>query len=95
MTSPENRLFIIRIFCLLPGNYQCVKQGYLFAEVPYRLFAGHPGVSKAVTFPSFLQVARGYLRLVRDTYILRRSKQVARPWAEESQTARRRNVIGP
>ena len=72
-----------------------VKQGYLFAEVPYRLSAGHPGVSKAVTFPSFLRVAGGYLRLVRDTYVLRRNKQVARPWAEESQTARRRNFIGP
>jgi len=43
-----------------------VKEGYLFAEVPYRLGARSSGVSKAVSFPSFLQVVKGYLRLMKD-----------------------------
>ena len=33
-----------------------VKEGYLFAEVPYRLGLRKSGVSKAVTFPSLLEV---------------------------------------
>lgn len=45
-----------------------VKKGYLFAEVPYRLGVRKGGVSRAASFPSFLQVARGYLRLVKDIY---------------------------
>lgn len=45
-----------------------VKKGYLFAEVPYRLGLRKSGTSKAVSFPSFLRVARGYLRLLRDLY---------------------------
>jgi glycosyltransferase involved in cell wall biosynthesis len=45
-----------------------VKKGYLFAEVPYRLGMRKIGNSKAVSFPSFVQVARGYLRLVRDVH---------------------------
>lgn len=45
-----------------------VKRGYLFAEVPYRLNLRTEGVSKAVSFPSLLQVMRGYLRLVKDYY---------------------------
>lgn len=45
-----------------------VKKGYLFAEVPYRLGVRKGGVSRAATFPSFLQVVRGYIRLVRDIY---------------------------
>jgi glycosyltransferase involved in cell wall biosynthesis len=45
-----------------------VKRGYLFAEVPYRLDVRPHGLSKAVTFPSLLQVIKGYLRLVRDIH---------------------------
>ena len=45
-----------------------VKKGYLFAEVPYRLGIRKGGVSRATTFPSFLQVAHGYLRLLKDIY---------------------------
>ncbi len=45
-----------------------VKKGYLFAEVPYRLGMRRDGVSKAVSFPSLLQVIKGYIRLVRDIY---------------------------
>jgi len=45
-----------------------VKKGYLFAEVPYSLGARNHGVSKAVSFPSLLQVIKGYLRLTKDIY---------------------------
>jgi glycosyltransferase involved in cell wall biosynthesis len=65
-----------------------VKRGYLFAEVPYRLNARANGVSKAVSFPSFLRVARGYLRLVQDIYFDAKGK-LSRDYAAGSQTARR------
>ena len=45
-----------------------VKKGYLFAEVPYSLGARNHGVSKAVSFPSLLQVIKGYFRLTKDIY---------------------------
>lgn len=45
-----------------------VKRGYLFAEVPYKLGQRNTGVSKAVSFPSLIQVIKGYLRLVHDIY---------------------------
>mgnify|MGYP001570182254 CR=1 FL=1 len=45
-----------------------VKKGYLFAEVPYRLGVRKDGVSRASSFPSFVQVVRGYIRLVNDMY---------------------------
>lgn len=45
-----------------------VKRGYLFAEVPYRLGVRKEGGSKALTFPSFLSVVKGYLWLFRDYY---------------------------
>lgn len=46
-----------------------VKRGYLFAEVPYRINQRAGGVSKAVSFPSLMQVIRGYIRLIRDMYV--------------------------
>ena len=52
-----------------------IKRGYLFAEVPYRLDIRQGGTSKAVAFPSLLQVIRGYLRLVRDRYL--REKKIS------------------
>jgi glycosyltransferase involved in cell wall biosynthesis len=45
-----------------------VKKGYLFAEVPYRLGLRKNDVSKAVSFPSLLQVIKGYCRLMYDYY---------------------------
>lgn len=44
------------------------KMGYLFAEVPYSLGVRKGGKSKAVSFSSFLKVAGGYLRIVKDIY---------------------------
>lgn len=65
-----------------------VKRGYLFAEVPYRLGLRSTGVSKAVSFPSFLQVIRGYLRLVKDIYFPERGR-AGIPFVQDSLTAKR------
>ncbi|NLO91448.1 MAG: glycosyltransferase family 2 protein [Elusimicrobia bacterium] len=64
-----------------------VKHGYLFAEVPYRLGQRKTGVSKAVSFPSFIRVAKGYVRLVRDQYFQKRD---ACSFSSDSQTLKRR-----
>jgi hypothetical protein len=68
-----------------------VKKGYLFAEVPYRLGQRKAGRSKAVTFPSFFRVAKGYLRLVRDFYFLKSDKMHVYSYATDSATAKRRS----
>jgi glycosyltransferase involved in cell wall biosynthesis len=65
-----------------------VKNGYLFAEVPYRLDLRKEGISKAVSFPSFLRVAQGYLRLVRDYY---GKKSVCLDMPDDSMTSVRHN----
>ncbi len=49
-----------------------VKKGYLFAEVPYSLGQRNDGVSKAVSFPSLLQVIKGYFKLVKDQYFIKK-----------------------
>lgn len=64
-----------------------VKAGYLFAEVPYRLGLRKGGVSKAVSFPSLLQVAQGYARLVKDQYFKNHGAAV---YSQDSQTLKRR-----
>jgi len=68
-----------------------VKKGYLFAEVPCSLSARHNGVSQAVTFPSFFQVVRGYIRLVRDVYY-GKGIRLSRKYASDSQTLFRRGL---
>lgn len=65
-----------------------VKRGYLFAEVPYRLGMRREGLSKAVTFPSFVRVVRGYLRLVKDYYVVTRGSRTS-TFARDSRTAER------
>lgn len=65
-----------------------VKRGYLFAEVPYRLGARSHGVSKAVTFPSLIQVIKGYLRLVHDIYSTE-GRRIRHTFVENSLTAER------
>ena len=64
------------------------KKGYLFAEVPYRLGRRQSGGSKAVSFPSLMQVTRGYLRLLRDIYYPRFRKPKRR-FRRNSATRRR------
>lgn len=66
-----------------------VKAGYLFAEVPYRLSFRKKGISKAVSFPSLLQVMKGYLRLVKETYFEKKSTATT-SFSKGSQTAERR-----
>lgn len=65
-----------------------VKRGYLFAEVPYRIGLRRGGLSKAVSFPSFLCVVRGYLRLIRDYYFRTNGKRRV-SFADGSMTAKR------
>lgn len=67
-----------------------IKRGYLFAEVPYRLDMRREGVSKAVSFPSLLQVAKGYLHLVRDIYFRHLDRNVSKFFAPDSLTFKRR-----
>lgn len=63
------------------------KKGYLFAEVPYQLGLRKAGISKAVTFPSFIRVAKGYFRLIKDYYFTRDRK--AKGFAVDSVSAKR------
>lgn len=69
-----------------------VKRGYLFAEVPYRLGMRKEGISKAVNFPSFAQVVRGYLRLAKDYYFSARKKKIN--FSFDSQTLKRKGQDG-
>ena len=70
-----------------------VKKGYLFAEVPYRLGRRKKGISKAVTFPSFWNVVKGYLKLVRDFHLMKRIK-ANKVFSQDSSTAERKGRIG-
>ena len=65
-----------------------VKSGYLFAEVPYRVNARKGGISKAVSFPSLLQVIRGYGRLFYDIHLTGGGRK-ATEYALDSRTAER------
>lgn len=67
---------------------RCIKKGYLFAEIPYRLGLRKHGASEAVTFPSFFKVASGYLRLVKDYYFEKDKGGIS--FSENSMTAIRR-----
>lgn len=67
-----------------------VKKGYLFAEVPYRLGIRKEGISKAVSFPSLIQVIRGYLLLVKDFYFTG-SIKVNKTFNADSQTSVRKH----
>lgn len=66
-----------------------VKKGYLFAEIPYRLGMRKEGISKAVSFPSLIKVIKGYLRLVKDFYSIKKQKE-GNIFAAGSRTAIRR-----
>lgn len=74
-----------------------IKNGYLFAEVPYRLGLRASGTSKALSFSSLIKVAHGYLVLVKDLYTIRKLKSLyeirmgreKRIFLEDTQTAKR------
>jgi glycosyltransferase involved in cell wall biosynthesis len=55
-----------------------IKSGYMFAEVPYRLGMREESVSKAISFPSLMNVIKGYIKLVIDHYIKKDDKDVIR-----------------
>lgn len=69
---------------------RAVKKGYLFAEAPYRLGLRKEGISKAITFPSLMQVINGYLRLVSDFYFKDNKKTNNNSFADDSLTAKRK-----
>ena len=71
-----------------------VKAGYLFDEVPYFLQARRGGASKAVTFSSFLKVARGYLGLVKSVYFSGENGAAASDFAEDSMSRKRHQASG-
>lgn len=66
-----------------------VKEGYLFAEVPYKVRTRDGGKSKATTFPSLVQVIKGYVQLVKDVY--RRSNSKVKKYVSGTITENRRN----
>lgn len=68
---------------------RAAKNGYLFAEVPYRLRTRKTGISKAVSFPSLYQVIKAYIRLVGD-YYFGKVKGFRKEFSGDSQTAIRR-----
>ncbi len=47
---------------------KCIKNGYLYAEVPYAIQKRVYGDSKAVTFKSLLKICMDYLRIVLELY---------------------------
>lgn len=69
------------------------KEGYLFAEVPCRLQTRKGGVSRASSFPSFVQVVRGYVRLVKDIYWSK--DHAALNYSSDSATKARRELNPP
>ena len=72
-----------------------VKKGYLFAEVPYRLGVRKEGKSSAVSFPSLMQVIKGYIRLIKDLYFSKDSKIAVRYSKDSATAARRKNENSP
>jgi len=67
-----------------------VKQGYLFAEVPYRINTRKGGASKALSLKSFLNVAKGYLKLVKDYYFSFDRRSLSCGLCDDSQTRTRK-----
>ncbi len=72
---------------------RAVKRGYLFAEVPYKLSLRNSGTSTAVSFPSLLNVIKGYLKLSKDHYGMKKDSTSAKSpaFAADSLTAKRYN----
>lgn len=70
-----------------------VTKGYLFAEVPYRLGTRGDGKSTAVSVKSFISVAKGYMRLLRDVHGPR-SRRMKAGFSSDSATQRRLSGAG-
>ena len=100
--TPNSKGFFFQTEILI----KAVKSGYLFAEVPYRLHLRKGGKSKAVSFPSFLNVVKGYFQLIRDVYFRRKggdsrsrlhadSVSSQRRFSEEGHAWRKKPAQGP
>ncbi len=74
---------------------KAAKRGYLFAEVPYFLNGRNFGKSKAVSFPSFFNVVKGYLQLIQDIYFSKDRQQKKRSLRRDSVSLERneRNIL--
>lgn len=68
---------------------RAIKRGYLFAEVPHRLGFRNDGISKAISFPSLMQVIKGYLRLLKDIYFHGNRRKIKKQFADDSLTFKR------
>ncbi len=66
-----------------------IRAGYLYAETPHFLSRRSSGKTKALTLKSFLQVSRGYLRLIWEIHVLRRAGFADVPIDPRSATYRR------
>jgi hypothetical protein len=56
---------------------KCLKNGYMYAEVPYTLKKRHAGGSKATTMKSLLGVIKGYISMMTSVYLNKGKKQIA------------------
>lgn len=66
-----------------------IRAGYLYAETPHFLSRRGSGKTKALTIKSFLQITRGYLRLIWEIHVLRRTGFANVPIDPRSATSRR------
>ncbi len=64
-----------------------IREGYLFAEVPYRLRQRKEGSSKAIKLRALKMVIKGYLKLVRDIYF--KKDKIKGAFAQDSVSAKR------
>jgi dolichol-phosphate mannosyltransferase len=62
-----------------------IRRGYLFAEVPYSLGKRNTGVSKAVSFRSFINVVKSYFLLLLAIYG-RGGEKLSSPMAQDCAT---------
>lgn len=58
---------------------KCLRDGYLYAEVPYALRQRGKGISKATTFRSLRKIAKDYITTLIDVYITDREKRSLSP----------------
>lgn len=68
-----------------------VKNGYLFAEVPYKLCTRNSGRSKAISYPALKNVISGYIRLVRGIHFSKNKINIKtkETFSKDSLTAKR------
>ena len=72
-----------------------IRAGYLYAETPHFLERRGGGKTKALTIKSFLQITRGYLRLIWEIHVLRRTGFSDVPIDPRSATYRRMRARNP